>query len=67
MKKYTQPELSISMFDIEDVITNSGTMFTTGETTAIQQIAKELGGTIVDANDQEFVSNTAAAYLGWTN
>lgn len=61
MKKYTQPELSVSMFDIEDVITASGAKTTLGA------IATDLGmklytsaGVQVDNAD-----DTAAAYFNW--
>ena len=62
MKKYTQPELSISMFDIEDVITVSG------ELTTVGNIAQELGGKLFSDAEltTEVADNTAAMYLAWT-
>jgi len=62
MKKYTQPELSISMFDIEDVITASGQKMT------IADIAIEVGGKLYTdaALTQEATATDAAAYFNWS-
>ena len=64
MKKYTQPELSVSMFDIEDVITASGAATTLGA------IAVDLGGQLYKGvvGEGVVVENTdatAAAYFNW--
>lgn len=61
MKKYTQPELSISMFDIEDVITNSGEMTTAA--TVIEELGQLFTST--DATAAEATIKSNAAYFGW--
>ena len=61
MKKYTQPELSVSMFDIEDVITASGVQGT------LASIAEDLNMTLY-TSEGGVVENTdavAATYFNW--
>ena len=62
MKKYTQPELSVSMFDIEDIITASGMKMDLGG------IIEDLGGAgafYQNGVKVENVDSTAAAYFNW--
>ena len=62
MKKYTTPELSISVFDVEDIITASGTFGTLADA-----ITSHGEITVFDADGKtvENVENTAAVYFSW--
>ena len=62
MKKYTQPELSVSMFDIEDVITASGVKTTLGAVATDLGMQLFKGTTAIEDTDE-----TAAAYFNWNN
>ena len=62
MKKYTRPELSISKFDVEDVITTSGVMGTGADAIASYgtlYTAENKGGSVVTPNE------SAVVYFNW--
>ena len=62
MKKYTRPELSISKFDVEDIITTSGVMGTGADAIASYgdlYTAANKGGEIVTPDQ------TAVVYFNW--
>ncbi len=62
MKKYTRPELSISKFDVEDVITTSGVMGTGADAIAAY------GDLYTDDTLATKVTNaadTAVVYFNW--
>ena len=61
MKKYTTPELSISVFDVEDIITASGTYSNLADAIASH-------GTLLKDGTEvkpEEVSETAVVYFSW--
>ena len=65
MKKYTRPELSISKFDVEDVITTSGVMGTGADAIAAYG---DLFTSATTQDDTTAVTNaavTAVVYFNW--
>lgn len=63
MKKYTTPELSISVFDVEDIITVSGTISNDG----LNNAKNAYGNLFADKNGttEATVANAAVVYFSW--
>lgn len=64
MKKYTKPELSISVFDVEDIITTSGVIGTDSLTEAKNTFG-ELYTDATGSTTVESVNNAAVVYFSW--
>ena len=64
MKKYTRPELSISKFDVEDVITTSGVMGTGADAIASYGDLYT-SSTLQDDTTKVNADTTAVVYFNW--
>lgn len=64
MKKYTTPELSISVFDVEDIITASG-IASNGLADAIASHGDLFKNADASDTTKATVANAAVVYFSW--